>query len=84
MQLTSGQVAYGRCSAAVLSEDDKREDWAWSHDVTSSSYANAAMRVSFTDSLATTEEPQLAVASTESVVDRPEVQAYAREPSNVG
>jgi hypothetical protein len=42
------------------------------------------MRVSFTGSLATTEEPQLAVASTESVVDRPEVQAYAREPSNVG
>src|ERR1700752_2117717 len=25
MRLTSGQVAYGRCSAAVLSEDDKRE-----------------------------------------------------------
>ena len=25
MRLTSGHVAYGRCSAAVLSEDDKRE-----------------------------------------------------------
>ena len=25
MRLTSGQVEYGRCSAAVLSEDDKRE-----------------------------------------------------------
>jgi len=42
------------------------------------------MRVSFIGSLATTEEPQLAAASTESLVDRPEERAYAREPSNVG
>jgi len=38
---------------------------------------------SFTGSLATTEEPQLAAAKTEPLVDRPEVRAYARDPSDV-